>query len=100
MEIKDQPIKNKQEALEKLAAMSRKGDYTTGNLLHYSYHQNYYKLIGINLLRQANTGIPQQINLAGKSEEDNGAMFYIAEKQQKTELNFRLISYNRITHCQ
>ena len=24
-------------------------DYTTGNLLDYLYHQNYYKLIGIDL---------------------------------------------------
>ena len=51
VEIKDQPIKNKQEAYEKFVAMSRNGDYTTGNLLHYSYHQSYYKLIDINLLR-------------------------------------------------
>ena len=51
VEIKDQPIKNKQEAYEKFVPMSRNGDYTTGNLLHYSYHQNYYKLIDINLLR-------------------------------------------------
>ena len=51
VEIKDQPIKNKQEAYEKFVAMSRNGDYTTGNLLHYSYHQIYYKLIDINLLR-------------------------------------------------
>ena len=26
--------------------MSRKYDYTTGNLLDFLYHQNYYKLIG------------------------------------------------------
>ena len=27
--------------------MSRIDAFTTGNLLHYLYHQNYYKLIGI-----------------------------------------------------
>ena len=27
--------------------MSRNDDYTTWNLLDFSYHQNYYKLIGI-----------------------------------------------------
>ena len=27
--------------------MSRKDDYKTGHLLDYLYHQNYYKLIGI-----------------------------------------------------
>ena len=42
--------------------MSRNDDYTTGNLLDYLYHQNYYKLIGIDLPRQTNTSIPQEIN--------------------------------------
>ena len=38
--------------------MSR-NDYTPGNLLDYLYHENYYKLIGIDLLRQTSTSIPQ-----------------------------------------
>ena len=42
----------KQEAYEKLIEMSRNIDYTIGNLLDFSYHQNYYQLIGIDLLRQ------------------------------------------------
>ena len=37
--------------------------------------------------------IPQQINFTGKLEEDDGAtMFFIAEKQQETILNFTLAS--------
>ena len=43
----DQTVKNKQESYEKLVEMSRNGDYSTVNLLNYLYHQNYYKLIGI-----------------------------------------------------
>ena len=35
----DQPIKNKQEAYEKLIEMSKNDDYTIGNLLHYLYDQ-------------------------------------------------------------
>ena len=31
----DQPVKNKQEAYEKLIEISRNDDYTTGNLLDY-----------------------------------------------------------------
>ena len=62
----DQHSKNKLEECEKLVEMSRKNDYTTGNLLDYSYHQSYYKLIGIDLSRQANTAIAQQINFTGK----------------------------------
>ena len=73
--------------------MSRNHYYTTGNLLDFSYHQNYYKLIGIDLSRQANMSIPQQINFVGKLEKDDDAvMFFIAEKQQKTVLNFSLNS--------
>ena len=52
------------------------------------YHQKYYKLIdyqdkeGIDLSRQTNSSIPQQINSVGKLEEDYGAtMFFIAEKK-------------------
>ena len=47
----DQPVKNKQEAYE-LIKMSINDDYITGNLLDYSYRQNNYKLICIDLSRQ------------------------------------------------
>ena len=43
----NQPVKNKQEAYEKLAEMLRNNDHTTGKLLDYLYHHSYYKLIGI-----------------------------------------------------
>ena len=72
--------------------MLRNNDYT-GSLLDYLYHQNYYKRIGIELLKQTNTSIPQQMNFVAKLEKDDGAtMFFIAEKQQKTILNFFLDS--------
>ena len=79
------------ETYEKLIEMSRNDDYTTGNVLDFSYHQNYYKHIGINLSRHANTNIPQQINFVGKLEKDDDVvMFFIAEKQQNALLNFSL----------
>ena len=43
--------------------------------------------------------IPQQINFAGKLDEDDGAkMFFIAENQEKnySKIFFRLINCNRI----
>ena len=46
--------------------MSRNDDYTTGNLLDYLYHQNYHKLTGIDLSRQTNINIRQQIHFIGK----------------------------------
>ena len=73
--------------------MSRNDDYTTGNLSDFSYHQNYYKIIGVDLSRQINMNILQQINFTGKLEEDDdAAMFFIAEEQQKTILSFSLNS--------
>ena len=80
----DQPVKNIQEFYEKLVQMSQHDDCTTGNFLYFLYHQNYYKLIGIDLSRQSNTTIPQQSNFTGKLEEDGDAtMSFITEKQQK-----------------
>ena len=50
---------------EKLIEMSKKHDHTTENLLDYLYHPKYHKLIGIDLSRQTNISIPQQIKLVG-----------------------------------
>ena len=54
-------MKKKQESYEKFMEMSRNNDYTTGNLLYFSYHQNYVELIDIHLFKQINTSISQQI---------------------------------------
>ena len=62
--ILDQLVKTKKKSIE----MSKNGDYTTGNLLDYFYHQNYYKLIGIDLSRQANANILKQIIFRGNLE--------------------------------
>ena len=84
--------------------MSRNNDYITGNLLDFSNHQNYYKLIGIDLSRQKNTSIPQQIDFVSQKkimkrrrlrkleEDDSVTMLFIAGKQQKTILYFSLDS--------
>ena len=80
----DQPIKNKQEAYEKLVEISRNDAYITANLLDFLYHQNYYILISIDLSKQKNASIPQQINFRKNLEEgDDATMFFVAEKQQK-----------------
>ena len=47
--------------------MSRIDAFTTGNLLHYLYHQNYYKLIGIDYQDKKKISIPQRINFTGQS---------------------------------
>ena len=76
----DEPVKNKKEACEKLIEMSRKSDHTTGNFLYYSYHQNYYKPIGLDLSREVNTTIPQKISFTRKLEENDGATMFLSLK--------------------
>ena len=64
-----QPVKGKQKAYEELIEMSRNNDYTTWGLLDFSYHQNNYKLIGIDLSRQTNTNVPEKIIFTRKLEQ-------------------------------
>ena len=88
----DVPVKNKEEAYEKIVEMSRNNDYITGNLLGYEYFSKYYKLIAIDLSRQIefeNPDLNQQINFIGKFIRANGAtMFFIIEKTEETVFNF------------
>ena len=74
-----------------------KREYTKWNLLDYSYYKSYYKLIGIDLLREANTKIPQKKKeFIEKLEEDGGmTMSFVTENQQKTILKFYLDLLNR-----
>ena len=48
----DVPVENKEEAYEKTMSISKKDDYTTGDLLDYEHFSKYYKLIAIDLSKQ------------------------------------------------
>ena len=50
----DKPVEKTRSVWKNLIEMLKNSDYTTENLLNYLYHQNYYKLIGIDLSRQIN----------------------------------------------
>ena len=84
------PVKNEEEAYEKIIDMSNNNDYTTGNLLDFAYFKENYRLIAIDLSKQTKLKDPQQINFIGKLENKaNGAtMFFIIEKSEETTLNF------------
>ena len=41
------PVKNEEEAYEKIISMSRNNDYTTGYLLDFAYFKENYRLITI-----------------------------------------------------
>ena len=91
----DLPVKNKEEAYEKIIEMSNNNDYTTGNLLDFAYFKENYKLIAVDLSKQTKLKDPQQINFIGKLDKDNGAtMFFIIEKSEETTFNF---SQNSVT---
>ena len=83
----DVPVKNKEEAFEKIISIGRNNDYTTGNLLDYEYFPKHYKLIAIDLSKQIeleNPDLRQQINFIGKLEDDKATMFFIIEKSEET----------------
>ena len=77
----DLPVKNEEEAYEKIIDMSNNNDYTTGNLLDFPYFKKNYKLIAIDLSKQTKLKDPQQINLIGKLLKNTVAtMFFIIER--------------------
>ena len=87
------PIKNIEEAYEKIIQITdRSGYYTRGNLLDYEYFKEHYKLIAIDLSKQIeleHKDIKQQINVIGNLDRDHGAvMFFTIEKSEQTITEF------------
>ena len=84
------PVKNEEEAYEKIIEMSRNNDYTTGNLLDFAYFKENYRLIAIDLSKQTKLKGSQEISFIGKLEnQNNGAtMFFIIEKSDETTFKF------------
>ena len=83
------PVKNEEEAYEKIIDMSNNNDYTTGNLLDFAYLKENYKLIAIDLSQQTKLKDPKQISFIGKLDEANAAiMFFIIQKSEETTFNF------------
>ena len=91
----DLPVKNEEEAYEKIIDMSN-NNYTTGNLLNFAYYKENYKLIAVDLSKQTKIKDPQQINFIGKIEgQDNGVkMFFIIERSEETTFEFLQNSVN------
>ena len=83
------PVKNEEQANEKIIDMSN-NDYTTGNLLDFVYYKENYRLIAIDLSKQSKIKDPHQINFIGKIKgQDNGVtMFFIIERSDETTFNF------------
>ena len=87
----DVPVKNKEEAYEKIMSISKNNDYTTGNLLDYEYFSKHCKLIAIDLSKQIeleNPDLRQQINFIGKLEMIKQRCFSLLRNQKKQLSNF------------
>ena len=75
------PVKNKEEAYEKIVEINNNNDHTTGNLLDFTDFKENYKLIVIDLSKQTKLKDPQQIHLIVKLLATRGAtMFFIIKK--------------------
>ena len=91
----DLPVKNEEEAYEKIIDISNNNDCTTGNLLDFAYFKTNYRLIAIGLSKQTKLKDPQQISFIGKLlNTRRGTMFFIIAKSEETTLNF---SQNSVT---
>ena len=86
----DLPVKNEEEAYEKIIEMSNNNDYVTGNLLDFTYFKENYRLIAADLSKQTKLKDPQHISFIGKlKNQANGAtMFFIIEKSEETTFEF------------
>ena len=90
------PVRNEEEAYEKVIEMSNNNDYTTGNLLDFAYYKENYKLIAIDLSKRTKLKDPQQINFIGKIEVQNNGetISFITEKSEETTFEFSQNSVN------
>ena len=76
--------------------MSRNNDYTTGNLLDFTYFKENYRLIAIDLSKQTKSKDPQEISFIGKLENQahGGTIFFIIEKSEENTFEFLQNSVN------
>ena len=84
------PVRNEEEAYEKVIEIGRNNDYTTGYLFDFAYFKENCRLIAIDLSKQTKLKDLQQINFIGKLEEQvNGTtMFFIMEKSEEATFVF------------
>ena len=91
----DQPINSNLKTNEKIRkiATGQGDDYTVNSLLDYSYFDNYYKMIAIDLSKQqffdTDSRAILQINFTTNSDRaGNTTTFFIIEEAKETVLDF------------
>ena len=85
------PVKNGEEAYQKIMDTSNNNDYKTWNLLDFAYFKKNYRLIAIDLSKQSKLKDPQQISFIGKLLN---TQCFSSSKNQKKLLSF---SQNSVT---
>ena len=90
------PVKNEEEAYEKIIKMSDNNDYKAGNLLDFVYFKWNCRLIAIDLSKQTKLKDSQQIDFIGKLENQahKATMFFIIKKSEERTFNFSQNSVN------
>ena len=81
--LSDLPVKNEEEAYEKIIEMSRNNDYITSNLVDFAYFKENCRLIAIDLrIDLTKLKGPQQINFIGTLENQakGATVLFIIEK--------------------
>ena len=91
------PIKNEEEAYEKIIDNSGNNEYTTDNLSDYAYFKKYYKLIAIDLSKQEvlqeNRDLIQQINFIGQLPQQQKKMLKKENAILEFSQNFANVLY-------
>ena len=85
------PVKNKEDAYEKIIEISKNNYYTTGNLLDFEYFLENYGLIAIDLRKKIeleNPDLKRQISFIWKFEDNRATMFFIIEKSEEITFEF------------
>ena len=91
------PVKDEEEAYEKIIDMSNNNDYITGILLDFGYFKKNYKLIAIDFSKQTKLKDPQQISFIGRLLNTRGATtFFMIEKSEETTFSFSQNSFTII----
>ena len=81
----DLPVKNEEEAYEKIMDMSN-NDYTTGNLLDFAYFEESYRLIAIDLSKQNKLNDPKRLVVLVSFQIRMEQQCFSSSKNQKKQL--------------
>ena len=84
--------KMKKKPMKKIIEMSNNINYTTDNLLDFSYFKENYQLISIDLSKQTKLKDPQHIFIAFFLKNTGATMLLIIEKSEEATLIFLQIS--------